>query len=220
MITLGIPLCICLFVSAAVYAAWRRRPASRHAQSWALAFAFAGVGWLAALVVASDAGIDAMPGTAAQLAWLAGGMSFAHGLRQRAGRRDRSLVLGATWAGIAFAGGLLLDLSPAPAMAGSGAAMLSAIGLLIGAVAIGPRHRRAKPIDWGGMALLTALALTQAILAGALLRGGLGLRAIVIAALGASLAYVAAGLVTMLLISGDLALALERLARTDPLTKV
>ena len=220
MIALGLPLCICLFVSAAVYAAWRRRPESRHAHSWALAFALAGAGWLAAAVVASQAGIGAMPGMAAQLAWLAAGMSFVQGLRQRAGRRDRGPVLGATWAGIAFAGALLLDLASTPALAGSGAAMLSAIGLLIGAVAIGPRRRRARPIDWSGMLLLTVLALTQMFLAATLLRGGPAPWGIVVTALGASLAYVAAGLVTMLLIGRDLTLALERLARTDPLTTV
>lgn len=204
----------------AILVAWRRRPQARHALAWAVAFALTGAGWLAAALMACGEGLAAGPGATAHLAWLAAGLCFVHGLRLRAGRADRGGVLAAIWAGIAAAATLLLDLAPATPLAGAGAAMLDGIGLLIGAIAIGPRRVRRRPIDWGSMLVLAVLAASHLLLATVLLFGALSWPTVVATVLGAALVYVAVGLGTMLLISGDLALALERLARTDPLTGV
>jgi diguanylate cyclase (GGDEF)-like protein len=209
-----------LFVAGAIFAAWHRQRQAAHARSWAYAFALTGIGWVAAAVSARAADLIEGPGTAAQLAWLAAGLCFVHGLRQRHGIADLSVVLAAIWAGIAFSAALLLDLAPDGRFGGAGAALLDAVGLLVGTAAIGPRRPPRRAIDWCSILVLLGLALIHLLTAWSLIAGALSWAEIDLVVIAVTLGYVAAGLGSMLLISRDLSLALERLARTDPLTGV
>lgn len=220
LILFVLPPVVCLFVAGAIFAAWRRQREARHARTWAFAFALTGLGWVAAALAARLSDLAEGPGTAAQLAWLAAGLCFVHGLRERHGDPDLSGILAAIWAGIAFAAALLLDIRPAASLGGAGAAVLDAVGLLVGASAIRPRRTNNRTLDWGSILVMLGLAVTHFLLSLALLAGALTWDAAGLLAIGVTLAYVAAGLGSMLLISRDLSLALERLARTDPLTGV
>lgn len=220
MIPFVLPPAVCLLVAVAILAAWARQRQARHARTWAFAFALTGMGWAAAAAAARFADLGEGPGTAAQLAWLAAGLCFVHGLRQRHGAPDMGGVLAAIWGGIAFAAALMLDFVPGPRLAGAGAAVLDAVGLLVGTAAIGPRRSPRRTIDGCSILVLLGLAVVHLLLAAALLTEGLTWPGIDLVVMAVTLAYVGAGLGTMLLISRDLSLALERLARTDPLTGV
>jgi len=215
-----LPPAVCLLVAGAILAAWARQRRAHHARTWAFAFALTGVGWVAAAVAARASDLSEGPGTAAHLAWLAAGLCFVQGLRERHGAADLGLVLAAIWAGIAFSAALILDLVPGGQLTGAVAAILDAVGLLVGTVAIGPLRPPRRAIDWCSILVLLGLAAVHLLLAAAMLAGVLTWDVIGLVVVGVTLAYVGAGLGTMLLISRDLSLTLERLARTDPLTGV
>jgi diguanylate cyclase (GGDEF)-like protein len=144
---------------------------------------------------------------------------FVHGLRQRERRADRGAVLAAIWVAIAVCGGLLLDLIPGqfPLLSG-GAPVLTAIGLLLAAVAVGPRLRRSGSLDWIAAALLLSFATGNILLDALMLADGSAFPMILVVPLLSAITYVGLGLAAMLLLSEDLTIALERVARIDPLT--
>ncbi len=217
----GIPLFVGLLFSGAIHIVWRRRPDAAYARTWSVAFAFAAGGWASEIGTALLVGASPVPGVAASLCWLAASLMFVQGWRQRARRPDRGAALAAIWAGIAVAGGLLSDLTPlrAPLLAGC-APLLAAVGLALGAIAIEPRLRRARVSDWLAAVVLLCFALGNILLDLLWVAGGSAWAMADTVPLGASLVYVALGLVVMLMLSEDLAIALEKVARTDPLTGV
>jgi diguanylate cyclase (GGDEF)-like protein len=164
-----------------------------------------------------------LPGATSSLCWLAAALLLVHGLRQRAGRPNLAKALGAIWTSIALGISLLSDLAPqmrdaTPATV----ALLTGLGLLLAAVAIGPRRaRKGQLFDWYAAGLLGAFALANLLLVIALLalREDSN-RTMAFVALGSSVTYVGLGLATILLLNQDFGIVLERLARTDPLTGV
>jgi len=217
------PLAISGLFAGALLAIWRRRREATHAMSWGAAFAAITVGWLAVLGTTFALGSAPLPGAAPSLCWLAAALLFVHGLRQRAGRPDRAPALGAIWIGIALAISLLSDLAPRmrefipPTVA-----LLTGIGLVLAAVAVGPRRtRKTRLFDWWATTLLGACAFANLLLVGGLIivdrHANLTVQLI---ALGATITYVGLGLSTVLLLNQDFGIVLERLARTDPLTGV
>ena len=217
------PLVISGLFGGALLAIWRRRRHAAHARSWGGAFAAITAGWLAVVGTTLVLHTAPLPGAAPSLCWLAAALLLVHGLRQRAGRRDRSAALGAIWIGNAFAIGLLSDLAPRMRDAMSATvALLTGLGLLLAAVAVGPRRSiETRLLDWGATALLAAFAIANFILVGGLLLMGREPDSVVpLVALGGSVTYVGLGLVTVLLLNQDFGVELARLARTDPLTGV
>lgn len=217
------PLAISGLFSGALLAIWRRRREATHAMSWGAAFAAITVGWLAVVGTTFVLDTAPLPGAAPSLCWLAAALLFVQGLRQRAGRPDRAAALGAIWIGIALAISLLSDL--APQMHGAipaTVALLTGIGLLLAAVAVGPRRtRKSRLFDWWATALLVACGFANLLLVGGLfLIDGRANVAVALIALAASITYVGLGLSTVLLLNQDFGIVLERLARTDPLTGV
>ena len=217
------PLAISGLFAGALLAIWRRRREATHAMSWGAAFAAITVGWLAVLGTTLVLDVAPLPGATPSLCWLAAALLLVHGLRQRAGRPDRAAALGAIWTTIALAISLLSDLAPhmRDAMPAT-VALLTGLGLLPAAIAVGPRRsRKTRHFDWWAMTLLTAFALANLILVGGLvLISHETNRAVALIALGGSVTYVALGLATVLLLNQDFGIVLERLARTDPLTGV
>ena len=220
---LSTPLAISGLFGGALLAIWRRRREATHAMSWGLAFAAITVGWLAVLGTTFILHVAPLPGATPSLCWLAAALLLVHGLRQRAGRPDRAPALGAIWIGIALSISLLSDLSPhiRDTMSAT-VALLTGLGLLLAAVAVGPRRsRKTRLFDWCATALLVTFALANLILVGGLVFIDHETnRAIALIALGASITYVGLGLATVLLLNQDFGVVLERLARTDPLTGV
>ncbi|MBW8745314.1 MAG: GGDEF domain-containing protein [Sphingomonas sp.] len=217
------PLLISGLFAGALLAIWRRRREAAHAMSWGAAFAAIMIGWLSVLGTTFVLNVAPLPGATPSLCWLAAALLLVHGLRQRGGRPDRAAALGAIWTGIALAISLLQDLAPIlrqqiPATI----ALLNGIGLLLAAVAVGPRRtRRHRGFDWYATALLVAFGVANLMLVmGLVFIENEANQAIAFIALGSSAAYVALGLVTVLLLNQDFGIALERLARTDPLTGV
>jgi diguanylate cyclase (GGDEF)-like protein len=191
--------------------------------SWGAAFAAIMVGWLAVLGTTFVINVPPLPGATPSLCWLAAALLLVNGLRQRAGRPDRAAALGGIWTAIALAISLLSDL--APKMRGAmppTVALLTGLGLLLAAVAVGPRgSRKTRRFDWGATALLVGFAIANLSLVGGLyFIGPYTTRAVALIALGASITYVGLGLATVLLLNQDFGVVLERLARTDPLTGV
>ena len=216
------PLLISGLFAGALLAIWRRRREATHAMSWGAAFAAIMVGWLSVLGTTFVLNVAPLPGATPSLCWLAAALLLVHGLRQRGGRPDRAAALGAIWTGIALSISLLQDLAPImreeiPATI----ALLNGIGLLMAAVAVGPRRSRKQRFDWYATALLVAFAAANLVLVvGLVVIEHETNQAISFIALGSSAAYVALGLVTVLLLNQDFGIVLERLARTDPLTAV
>ena len=217
------PLVISGLFAGALLAIWRRRREATHAMSWGAAFAAIMVGWLSVLGTTFILDVAPLPGATPSLCWLAAALLLVHGLRQRGGQPDRAAALGGIWTGIALSISLLQDLTPVmrdqiPATI----ALLNGIGLLLAAVAVGPRRtRKHRGFDWYATALLVAFACANLVL----VVGLVGIehetnQAISFIALGSAAAYVALGLVTVLLLNKDFGIVLERLARTDPLTGV
>lgn len=220
---LTVPLGTCILFASALIAIWRGRQPASHAACWGLAFALIAVGWLALIATSLVLGAPLLPGAAPSLCWLAAALALVHGLRERAGQPSRSGALGAIWVAIAVAVGLLGDLMPViAAVMQPTIALLACIGLVLAAVAVGPRPRtRDRRIAWSAVALLSGFAVANFGLVWLLLTGGEVTRGLVaVIALGASVAYVGLGLGAVLLLNRDLCVALERLARTDPLTGV
>lgn len=176
-------------------------------------------GWALTIMTGWIAGASPVPGVAASLSWLAAALIFVHGLRQRGHRADRGAVLAAIWAGIAVGDGLLFDLAPGrfPLLAG-GAPVLTAIGLLLAAIAVGPRLRRSGSLDWIAAALLLSFATGNILLDAMMAVDGSAFLMVMAVPLLSALTYVGLGLAAMLLLSEDLTIALERVARIDPLT--
>ena len=149
-------------------------------------------------------------------------LMFVHGLRQRAGRVNRGAVLAAIWTAVAFGTSLLLDLAALHRVTVAATVpVLAAIGLLLAAVAVGPRGTRWMKLDGAAMGLLAALAVGNLGFALILLElpGVIGAFSVQVPLWGVPV-YVALGLAAMLLLNDDLSAALHRLARTDPLTGV
>jgi len=220
---LSTPLAISGLFAGALLAIWRRRPEAAHAANWGAAFAAIAVGWLAVLGTTSTLHVAPLPGAASSLCWLAAALLLVHGLRQRAGRPDRATALGAIWTAVALAISLLSDLAPKMGSATPATvALLTAIGLLLAAVAVGPRQtRKTRYFDWYATALLAAFALANLTLVGGLFAIDQDTdRTVAFVALGSSVTYVGLGLATVLLLNQDFGVVLERLARTDPLTGV
>lgn len=217
-----VPLLVSLLFAAAIDAVWRRRPESRHARTWSIAFALIGCGWAAtALTVGLSGGVPTT-GATPSLCWLAAALMFVHGLRQRAGRVNRGAVLAAIWTAVAFGTSLLLDLAALHRVTVAATVpVLAAIGLLLAAVAVGPRGTRWMKLDGAAMGLLAALAVGNLGFALILLElpGVIGAFSVQVPLWGVPV-YVALGLAAMLLLNDDLSAALHRLARTDPLTGV
>jgi len=216
------PLVISGLFAGALLAIWRRRREATHAMSWGAAFAAIMVGWLSVLGTTFVLNVAPLPGATPSLCWLAAALLLVHGLRQRGGRPDRAAALGAIWTGIALSISLLQDLEPVmrqeiPATV----ALLNGIGLLLAAVAVGPRRSRKQRFDWYATILLASFAAANLVLVvGLVFIEHRTNQAISFIALGSAAAYVGLGLVTVLLLNQDFGIVLERLARTDPLTGV
>ena len=216
------PLVISGLFAGALLAIWRRRREATHAMSWGAAFAAIMVGWLSVLGTTFVLNVAPLPGATPSLCWLAAALLLVHGLRQRGGRPDRAAALGAIWTGIALSISLLQDLAPVmrqeiPATV----ALLNGIGLLLAAVAVGPRRSRKQRFDWYATILLASFAAANLVLVvGLVFIEHETNQAISFIALGSAAAYVGLGLVTVLLLNQDFGIVLERLARTDPLTGV
>src|SRR6187402_335953 len=152
------PLSISAMFAAALLAIWRWRREAEHAASWGMAFAAIAIGWLAVVALTVALHGAPLPGAAPSLCWLAAALLFVQGLRRRAARPNRAAALAAIWTSIALAIGLLSDL--APEMRGltpATVALLTGLGLLVAAVAVGPRGmRNAKRVDISATALLAA----------------------------------------------------------------
>lgn len=215
----GVPLAVGLLFSTAIHIVWRRRREARHARTWSFAFILLSAGWALTIMTSGIVGPSPVPGVAASLSWLAAAQTFVHGLRQRGHRPDRGAVLAAIWAGIAIGDGLLFDLMPRQIHSFSGGApVLTAIGLMLAAVAVGPRLRRSGSIDWIAAALLLSFATGNIVLDALMVADGSTWLMVIAVPLLSTLIYVGLGLAAMLLLSEDLTIALERLARIDPLT--
>lgn len=217
------PLIISGLFAGALLAIWRRRREAAHAMSWGAAFAAIMAGWLSVLGTTLVLDAAPLPGATPSLCWLAAALLLVHGLRQRDGRPDRSAVLSAIWTGIAIAISLLQDLTPImrdniPATI----ALLDGIGLLLAALAVGTRRtRQQRSFDLYATALLVSFGVANLLLVvGLVFIRNEPNHTIAFVALGSSAAYVALGLVTVLLLNQDFGVVLERLARTDPLTGV
>jgi diguanylate cyclase (GGDEF)-like protein len=217
------PLVISGLFAGALFAIWRRRPEATHAVSWGAAFAAITVGWLSVLGTTLVLHVAPLPGATPSLCWLAAALLLVHGLRERAGRPNLAAALGAIWTGIALSISLLSDLAPQMRDATPATiSLLTGLGLLLAAVAVGPRRsRKARRFDWCATALLILFALANFLLVGALMliRQEIN-QAVALVALGGSATYVGLGLATVLLLNQDFGIVLERLARTDPLTGV
>lgn len=215
------PLLVSLLFSGAIYIVWRRRPQALHAKAWSTAFALIAAGWLVIIAIATAHGPSLVPGAAPSLCWLAAALLFVHGLRQRAHRADKGIVLAAIWGGIGFANAVLFDLVRfGDPLLPAYVPVLTAIGLVLAAVAVGPRWRKNSYLDWCATGLLAAFALANILLLWLFLNGGTAPLLTTIVPIAATLTYVSLGLAAMLLLTEDLAIALERVARTDPLTGV
>ncbi|UAK25406.1 GGDEF domain-containing protein [Sphingomonas nostoxanthinifaciens] len=222
-VVLAMPLAVAALFAAALASIWRGRRAAAHAASWAGAFVMLALGWLAVLARASALDRLSVVGLAPNLCWLAAALGLVHGLRQRAGRHDRAGRLGAIWVAIALAFALLADVAPAlDGAVVATIALLTGLGLICAAVAVGPRRLlRQQRFDWLAAILLGCFALANLIYAGLLLAGvDIDARVAAAGALVAALGYVVLGLGAVLMLNRDLCVALERLARTDPLTGV
>lgn len=219
LIIAGVPLAVGLLFSTAIHIVWRRRRDARHARSWSLAFAVIAAGWALTIMTGRIVGASPVPGVAASLSWLGAALIFVHGLRQRGHRADRGKVLAAIWAAIAVGDGLLADLAPGqfPLLAG-GPSILTAIGLTLAAIAVGPRLRRSGSLDWIAAALLLSFATGNLVLDALMVADGSALPMVLVVPLLSAITYVGLGLTAMLLLSEDLTIALERVARIDPLT--
>ena len=221
MIAIAVAALVNLVLAGGVELVWRRRREALHARSWTAAFLLTALGWtIVAWIGLLGPAIDP-PQAAATLCWLGAALLFVHGLRLRAGRPPRAAVLAAIWAGTAFGVALLRDLLWLDrTVVASAVPMLAALGLLLAAFAVMPRVQSAWT-DMIATGLLVALALAQ--LAIAWTRFVAPVAAHVLMALAPTLAlpaYVALGVAVMLLLNEDLRTALDRLARTDPLTGV
>ncbi len=215
----GIPLVVGLLFSIAIHIVWRRRPDALHARTWSFAFASIAVGWGLTIMTGLLTGMSPVPGVAASLSWLAAALLFVHGLRQRVHRADRGAVLAAIWAAIAVSDGLLFDLvsDRHPLLIG-GAPMLTAVGLLSAAIAVGPRVRKSGWPDWIAAILLLSFATGNILLDALMAVDGSAFLMTIVVPLLSVLVYVGLGLAAMLLLSEDQTIALEKVARTDPLT--
>jgi diguanylate cyclase (GGDEF)-like protein len=217
------PLAISGLFAGALLAIWRRRPEAAHAMNWGAAFAAIAVGWLAVVGTTSILHTAPLPGAAPSLCWLAAALLLVQGLRQRAGRPDRAAALAAIWTTIALAISLLTDLAPRMRDATPPTiALLTGLGLIVAAVAVGPRRsRKMRKFDWGATALLGTFAVANlALVVGLYAIDRESNLAVSFIALGGSVTYVCLGLATVLLLNQDFGVVLERLARTDPLTGV
>jgi diguanylate cyclase (GGDEF)-like protein len=217
------PLAISGLFAGALLAIWRRRREATHAMSWGAAFAAIAVGWLAVLGTTSALQTAPLPGATPSLCWLAAALLLVQGLRQRAGRPNRAAALSAIWTTIALAISLLSDLAPQMRDATPPTiALLTGLGLLLAAFAVGPRRsRKTRNFDWGTTALLGAFAVANlALVVGLYTIDHDSNVAVALIALGGSVTYVGLGLATVLLLNQDFGVVLERLARTDPLTGV
>lgn len=217
------PLLISGLFAGALLTIWRRRQEASHAMSWGAAFSALTVGWLAILGTTVVLQTAPLPGAAPSLCWLAAALLLVQGLRQRAGRPNRAAALAAIWTTMALAISLLSDLSPVMLdIIPPTTALLTGLGLLLAAVAVGPRRsRRSRGFDWAATGLLVTFALINLTLVVSLvaIRHDHE-RVIAFMALGATVAYVGLGLATVLLLNQDFGVVLERLARTDPLTGI
>lgn len=216
----GVPLLVCMLFFGAMQFLWRRRREAGHARLWSYAFALIAGGWALDVLTLAFSGHAPLPGVGANLCWLAAALIFVQGLRQRAERPDRGIVLVSIWASIAVMVGLLADLLPLqPVLIEAGAPLLTAVGLALAAIAVGPRLQRAQNLDWIASALLLSFAMANVALAFLWVATGVSLMAMAVPLMSVAV-YVALGLAAMLLLSEDLTIALERLARTDPLTGI
>jgi len=219
----ALPLVVGLLFAGAIEAIGRRRREAVHAKLWSGAFGLISVGWVATIATGAVAQRPILPGAAPSLCWLAAALLFVHGMRLRAGAPGRGKVLMAIWTAISLSMALLLDLTSTAGTATAAAAatipLLSAAGLLLAAVAVGQRGGR--QLNWIAIGTLTVFAFANLLFVWVLLDPALaGLAFSAAVPLVATLAYVTLGLSVMLLLNQDLAVALERLARTDPLTGV
>ncbi|NIJ06571.1 diguanylate cyclase (GGDEF)-like protein [Sphingomonas vulcanisoli] len=165
-------------------------------------------------------GVASVPGVGPGLCWLAAALLFVQGLRLRAKRTDRGMILTTIWAVIAVTTGLLADLfTGQPMLLRIGAPLLVSLGLALSAIAVGPRVHRADLLDWIASGLLLAFAVGNVVADYLGVTGEARLIGMALP-LACTLIYAALGLGTMLLLFQDLVIALERLARTDPLTGI
>ncbi|MDO6413368.1 GGDEF domain-containing protein [Sphingomonas sp. BIUV-7] len=215
-----VPVLVCALFAVATYEQWRRMGRADHAASWLWAFVVVGAGWATTAIEAVLAIRFVFPGAALALCWFAAALLGARGVRQRAEKPDRGVVMLAIWVGTAIGVSLLQDLALSDPMLRSSMAMVViAGGGALAAVAVGPRHRHASPSAWIGAlicGLFASLCLTLAIVA-------LRFPSVAMLEFTSSLfvpLLVLCGVVIMSCLNEDRAQALERLARTDALTGV
>ena len=146
MIAIAVVALVDLLIAGAIELVWRRRREAQHARSWAAAFVFAAAGWAVTAWTDVLADVEAPPGAAASLCWLAAALLLVHGLRLRGGRRGRAAVLAALWGATAFGLTLLGDLPRMqPAVAEAAVPLLAALTLLLAAVAMMPARGCRRP---------------------------------------------------------------------------
>ena len=222
MIGIAVVALVDLLIAGAIELVWRRRREAQHARSWTAAFLLAAAGWAVTAWTNVLENAAAPPGAAASLCWVGAVLLFVHGLRLRGGRSGRAGVLAAIWGGCAFGIALLGDLPRLePEVADAAVQLLSALALLLAAVAIVPRTAPAARLDAGATGLLALLALSAFALAWLHIAAPAEARMVLaVAPMLAVPAHVALGLMVMLLLNDDLRTSLDRLARTDPLTRV
>lgn len=215
-----VPLFVCALFAAATYEQWRRMARADHAASWVGAFVVSGLGWLATAVQSLLASEFVFPGSAIALCWFAAALLGARGVRQRAGRPDRGVVLLAIWLGTTIGVSLLNDLSvPDPVERSAMAMVVVAGGAMLAAFAIGPRNRRSAQSLWLGAAANMSFALLCLMLAFVALRFPIVAMAEFTIIVFVPL-IVLCGVTMMSCLHEDRAHVLERLARTDALTGV
>ncbi|PZU09187.1 diguanylate cyclase [Sphingomonas sp.] len=215
-----VPLLVCALFTAALYEQWRRMGRADHASSWLWAFLVTGGGWLVTGLESALAARFVFPGSALLLCWFAASLLGARGLRQRAQKPDRAIVLFAIWVGTTIGVSVLQDLAiEDPVLRSAMAMVVIASGAMIAGIAIGPRSRRASASAWLGALINVAFAALCLMLAFAVLR--LPMTAMMeITSLTLVPLIVLCGVTIMACLNEDRAQGLERLARTDALTGV
>lgn len=216
-----VPLILAGLIAAAIEAIRRRGRHAAYAGMWSAAFGLLAIGWLADVLIALAVSRSAPIGAAASLCWLGAALMLVQGLRGRRHRPDRRLVLAGVWVAIALGGSFALDLFPDRAVPiWPMVPLLSAIGLLV-AAALSVGTRRAGMLEWVAMGALAFAAFANIVIVSASLTGVIsGETFLLVLPQGAALAYAALGLALIVLLNADLAVRLERVARTDPLTGI
>ena len=217
-----LPVTISVLFAVAIETVRRRRREAFYGCCWAAAFAAMALGWLLALAELLVARRVPPFGATASLCWLGAALLVVHGLRVRARRGERRLILCAIWIGSAIVLTFVIGTAIAGVSAGGLAVpVVSASGLLLAAAALGPRRRRADGIEWLVAGLLTAAAVAQLLLLTAVVAGLASVGTVAVAfALAGTIGCVALGLGALVVFNADLTVSLQRVARTDPLTGI